>query len=80
MKVLCIQTSVPGAWCQDKAVIKGEIYTSIDCKPLNQIYNGIDMWHFLEERTDQYHVSIFVELPGQEGVTFKKKEIVLETV
>jgi len=80
MQVLCIQGSykqTPG--CKDKPVIKGEVYNSLNVLSYGRTFNGIDAWHTLEERNtkgDKYHVTLFIELPSQEGQSFRKEETV----
>lgn len=81
MQVLCIETTkpAPSEKCCDAPVIKGEIYNSINILPYGIIFKGIDAWHHLEERRDKgdrYHVSVFIDLPSQEGQSFKKEESV----
>ncbi len=75
MQVLCIQSSSGKAsfGCQDKPVDKGEIYTPITTKT----YFG-HPYHQLEERPngDCYLTSIFIDLPKEEGQSFKKEETV----
>ncbi len=80
MQVLCIET-VKNTDIQEK-VIKGNVYSSIVVKPIGLIYRNLDMWHYLKELKPETHahVSLFVELPNQEGVVFSKKEELVETI
>jgi hypothetical protein len=75
MQVLCIETQSGGS---GSIVEKGGIYTSYRCKPDGNIYRGVDMWHKLEEidPKDIAHASLFVDLPSEEGQSFKKEETV----
>jgi hypothetical protein len=73
MQVLCIQSlSYPGYRIHVK---KGEIYHPTFTGPQGVLWGGLDMWHRLEEfnPTDYAHVSLFIDLPSQEGVVFSKK-------
>lgn len=80
-QLLCIETTkiLPQNKCQDAPIYKGEIYNSISVAPYGILYNGVDAWHHLEERKhkgDRYHISVLIELPSQEGQSFRKEETV----
>jgi len=78
MQVLCIETGKGNAAFN---VQKGNIYNSLLIEEINKVYKGIDLWHKIEESPvdiDRYHVTIFVELPNEEGVVFSKKEELIE--
>jgi hypothetical protein len=57
----------------DGPVIKGEIYT-----PNNQINKSGWIYYMLEERPnrDCYYSKIFIDLPSEEGQSFKKEETI----
>ncbi len=80
MQVLCIES------CSRKDnksihVVKGEIYNSLLTKMLGKEWRGIDKWHKLEELPiNPAHVSLFIDLPDQEGVIYSKQEELVETI
>ncbi len=79
MQVLCIKTATP-----DKRFIismipqKGQLYNSYRVEPQGLIWEGVDLWHRLEELKPEEaaHVSLFIDLPIEEEQSFKKEETV----
>ena len=79
MQVLCIGTPKPATGKLapvGQGILKGEVYTSLGCRSIGCYYQNIDMWHSLQDRIDEFHVSLFIELPNQEGQVFSKKELI----
>jgi hypothetical protein len=74
-QVLCIET---GRGPARKKPIKGNIYNSKGIFQQKIFYKGVDAWHSLEEMIpgDMAHVCLFIDLPSQEGQSFKKEETV----
>jgi len=78
-QVLCIETaSTPTSYHMSLVPQKGEIYNAYKTESVGQKYKNIDMWHRLEEMLpkEAAHVSIFIDLPKEEGQSFKKEETV----
>jgi hypothetical protein len=81
MQVLCIDSgtghknpNIP----KEVIPVVGKIYNVISTGPQQQICKGIDMWHKLKETGIFFqHVSLFLPLPNEEGVTFAKRKEVL---
>ena len=79
MQVLCIENGTLQPGHAVKLIPKkGEIYNSIRIEPVGYVYKNLDMWHRLKELNplDAAHISLFIELPSQEGQSFKKEETV----
>ncbi len=73
MQVLCIEGEV-GKCTSIFNPKPGEIYNSvnvIEYKP----FRGINAWHVLEEAAfgDIFHITSFIDLPSEEGQSFKKE-------
>jgi len=75
MQVLCIEKGKGYAILIPQ---KGEIYNSIKIVPQGFLHKNIDMWHDLKEGGDgdHFHISLFIDLPSEEGQSFKKEETV----
>lgn len=76
MQVLCIETANPGKVQISMIPQKGEIYDSYRIEAQGLFYKGVDAWHRLKELQphEAAHVSLFIDLPSQEGQSFKKEE------
>ena len=74
MQILCIETQSNST----SEVKKGTIYTSLRIFPTGVVYRGIDRWHKIEEINpmDDAHISLFIDLPSEEGQSFRKEETV----
>lgn len=79
MQILCIETSKTPPGRDEGKIQKGKMYTSTSCNPHGKVIRGVDMWYQLEETNKEFihHISLFLPLPSEEGMTFEKRREIL---